>query len=95
MGNLTESTVEQAALAWLESLGYVVKHGPDIAPGGPEEERVDCGQVVLEDRLRQALERLNPDLPLEALDDAFRSGGCYAGGPEPGGAPHAGGRGQR
>jgi type I restriction enzyme R subunit len=72
MGNLTESTVEQAALAWLESLGYVVKHGPDIAPGGPEEERVDYSQVVLEDRLRQALERLNPDLPLEALDDAFR-----------------------
>ena len=29
----TESVVEQAALAWLESLGYVVKHGADIAPG--------------------------------------------------------------
>jgi hypothetical protein len=29
----TESIVEDAALAWLESLGYVVKHGPEIAPG--------------------------------------------------------------
>jgi type I restriction enzyme R subunit len=30
----TESVVEDAVLAWLESLGYAVKHGPDIAPGG-------------------------------------------------------------
>jgi hypothetical protein len=33
MGNFTESVVEDAALAWLESLGYAVKHGPEIAPG--------------------------------------------------------------
>jgi type I restriction enzyme R subunit len=31
--NFTESIVEDAALAWLESLGYAVKHGPEIAPG--------------------------------------------------------------
>ncbi len=29
----TESTVEDAALAWLESLGYALRHGPSIAPG--------------------------------------------------------------
>jgi hypothetical protein len=29
----TESVVEDAALAWLESLGFAVKHGPEIAPG--------------------------------------------------------------
>jgi len=29
----TESIVEQGALDWLESLGWVVKHGPEIAPG--------------------------------------------------------------
>lgn len=28
----TESTVEQAALAWLGSTGWAVAHGPDIAP---------------------------------------------------------------
>jgi type I restriction enzyme R subunit len=27
----TESLVEEAALAWLEGLGYAVRHGPDIA----------------------------------------------------------------
>jgi type I restriction enzyme R subunit len=29
----SESVVEDAALAWLESLGYAVKHGPDIERG--------------------------------------------------------------
>jgi hypothetical protein len=31
---LTESVVEEAVLAWLENLGYAVKHGPEIASGG-------------------------------------------------------------
>ena len=29
----TESIVEQGALAWLDSLGWAVKNGPDITPG--------------------------------------------------------------
>jgi type I restriction enzyme R subunit len=68
----TESVVEEAALAWLESLGWRVTHGLAIAPGEPEAERADYAQVVLEARLRDALARLNPALPPEALADAFR-----------------------
>lgn len=68
----TESVVEQAALAWLEALGFAVAHGPEIAPGELAVERDDYGQVVLHRRLRDALARLNPDLPPEALDEAFR-----------------------
>ncbi len=30
----SESVVEEAALGWLEALGYSVAHGPDISPGG-------------------------------------------------------------
>ena len=69
-----ESIVEDAALAWLEALGYGVLHGPDIANGEPASERGDPNyrDVVLEQRLRQALVRLNPELPSEALEDAFR-----------------------
>jgi len=67
-----ESVVEEAALAWLEGLGYTILHGPDIAPGEPFAERDDYGQVVLERRLRQALQRLNPQAPADALDEAFR-----------------------
>ena len=69
-----ESVVEQAALAWLESLGYSALHGPDIAAGELAAERSDPNyrDVVLEGRLRQALGHLNPDLPVEALEDAYR-----------------------
>ena len=72
MNPLTESTVEDAALSWLEGLGWSIAHGPDIAPDTLGAERADYGDVVLERRLRDALARLNPDLPTSALDDAFR-----------------------
>ena len=72
--SFTESIVEDAALAWLDSLGYTVLHGPDIAAGEPAAERSDLNyrDVVLGRRLRQSLVHLNPDLPREALEDAYR-----------------------
>ncbi len=72
MTTITEDDVEQAALGWLDGLGWRVAHGPDIAPDTPSAERADYGQVVLERRLQDALADLNPRLPAEALDDAFR-----------------------
>jgi hypothetical protein len=68
----TASVVEEAALAWLESIAWRIAHGPDIAPDMPAAERRDYGEVALAQRLRDALARLNPDLPGEALEDAFR-----------------------
>ena len=68
----SESVVELAAMAWLESLGWQVKNGAEIAPGEPVAERSDYSEVVLTRRLRDALARLNPALPVEALADAFR-----------------------
>ena len=68
----TESVVESAALAWLESVGWQIAHGPDIAPDMPAAERADYGEVVLAQRLRDALARLNPNLSGDALEDAFR-----------------------
>ncbi len=72
MTTFTESEVEGAALEWLESLGWKVAHGPDIAPHADGAERADYSEVVLEQRLRDALDRLNPDFAAEALDDACR-----------------------
>ena len=69
---VTESVVEQAALAWLESAGWSVLNGADIAPGESAAERDDYAQVVLAGRLRDALAGLNSKLPADALDDAFR-----------------------
>ena len=72
MTTLTEADVEIAALDWLSALGWQVVHGPDIAPDTPNAERDHHGQVVLERRLRDALLNLNPSLPSDALDDAYR-----------------------
>ncbi len=41
-------------LDWLDSLGWIVAHGPDIAPDTLAAERVDSGQAILEQRLRDA-----------------------------------------
>jgi len=72
MAHLTESEIESAAFSWLSDLGYQTLFGPDIAPDMPAAEREHYGQVVLERRLRDALARLNPQVPAEALEEAFR-----------------------
>ena len=72
MTTFSESTVESAALEWLSTIGWQVAHGVDIAPDTPGAERADYGQVVLEERLRDALHRFNPSLPASALEDASR-----------------------
>jgi len=72
MPGITESNLEETALEWLEGLGYAIAHGPEIAPGELLAERDDYSEVLLEKRLREALERLNPDLPYEAIDAVLR-----------------------
>jgi type I restriction enzyme R subunit len=71
-GGFTESELEEAALEWLDGVGYAVAHGAEIAPGEAKPERDDYHEVLLARRLREALERLNPDLPPYLLEEAFR-----------------------
>lgn len=70
--SMNESAIEQATLAWLESMGYLILSGLEIAPGEPMAERANYDQVVLARRLRQALQRLNPQVPSDSLEEAFR-----------------------
>lgn len=69
---IVEDMVEQAAIAWLQEIGYTYLHGPDIAPGQRAAERATYRDVVLVDRLHNALVRLNPALPAVAIDEALR-----------------------
>ncbi len=69
---LTESIVEEAALTWFGELGYTVGHGAQVAPGEAEAERDSFGEVVLVARLREALFRINPAIPEDAREEAFR-----------------------
>ncbi|OUC08971.1 DEAD/DEAH box helicase, partial [Litorilinea aerophila] len=69
---MNEAQLEQLALDWLADLGWTHVFGPDIAPDGPTPERSGYDQVILTGRLREALARINPDLPPAALEDALR-----------------------
>jgi type I restriction enzyme R subunit len=69
---LNEGTVEDITLSWFRELGYDIAHGPELAPGEPGAERETYGDVLLIERLRAAIERLNPSIPAEAKDEALR-----------------------
>ena len=69
---ITETVVEEAAIDWFKSLGYQYLPGPDIACDGSYPERGSYADVILEGRLHSVLVALNPDIPAEALEDAFR-----------------------
>lgn len=69
---ITESEIEEAALDTLVGLGYQVVNGPALAPDGLYPERASYADVVLEGRLRAAVERLNPHLPADAVEEAVK-----------------------
>ena len=64
------SVVEEATLDGFSELGYETLYGPDIAPDEADAERISYADVVLIDRLRSALKRLNPEVPAEILEEA-------------------------
>ncbi|WP_068786891.1 type I restriction endonuclease subunit R [Paenibacillus phocaensis] len=68
----TESDLEQAALEWFEELNYEKAYGPDISPEGEYPERQFYHDVILKDRLREALIRINKHVPREAIEEAIR-----------------------
>jgi type I restriction enzyme R subunit len=68
----TESIIEQAAIDWLQDLGYDYAFGPEIACDGEHPERSDYQEPLLIGRLQAALSRINPDLPAQALEEALR-----------------------
>lgn len=72
MAFLSEAAVELALLEQLRGLGYSVEREEDIGPDGHRPERESHDEVVLKKRFEDAVARLNPDLPLEARQDAVR-----------------------
>jgi type I restriction enzyme R subunit len=70
--SFAESDLEEVLIAWLHDEGWSYVPGPTLAPDGEAPERASWDDVLLRERLREALTRLNPDAPPEAVDDAFR-----------------------
>jgi type I restriction enzyme R subunit len=69
---MTEDQLEQEALGWLSDVGYTLLSGYDISIDGATPERADYKNTLLPFRLREAINRLNPSIPANALEDALR-----------------------
>ncbi|KOR80283.1 DEAD/DEAH box helicase [Bacillus sp. FJAT-21352] len=70
--NFTEDRLEEAVIEVLEEMDYEYVFGPEIGYDGEHSERKDYREVVLTQRLQDALFRLNRHLPEEALEEAYR-----------------------
>ncbi|MDI3528018.1 MAG: type restriction enzyme subunit [Tenuifilum sp.] len=69
---ITENTIEQFAIELLERLGYQYIYAPDIAPDGEKPERNSYEDVLLTGRLQNAVRRINPNIPIDAQEEAIK-----------------------
>src|SRR3990167_2341040 len=69
---ITESQIETFALEVLQTLGWEYVHGLAIAPGAEFAERESFEQIILTQRLRKAVARLNPDIPADVQEQAVQ-----------------------
>ncbi len=72
MSKITESQIEKFAIELLEKQGYEYIYAPDIAPDSKSPERESFEDVLLVERLRKAVARINPAIPADAQEDAIK-----------------------
>lgn len=71
MTKLSESAIEAFAIKLLERQGFTYVYAPDIAPDSDTPERSSYADVFLSGRLEQAIQRINPHLPVAVLQTAL------------------------
>ncbi|HAX96960.1 MAG TPA: DEAD/DEAH box helicase, partial [Prolixibacteraceae bacterium] len=68
---LFETEIEQLTLTLLHDKdGFTLAYGPDLLEGDSPER--GYGDVVLQNRLRAAIDRINPQIPPSARDEALK-----------------------
>jgi len=67
-----EDELEQASLEILQSLGYEYIHGKELSPSAEFPQRESYREVILSEKVKEALFRINRDLPNEAIENAYR-----------------------
>ncbi|MCE5346032.1 MAG: hypothetical protein LLG13_07065 [Bacteroidales bacterium] len=72
MTRITENSIEEFAIELLDKLGYEYIYAPNIAPDGETPERETYEQVLLIDRLQNAVKRINKSIPADAQDEALK-----------------------
>ena len=71
MAVISEDNIEQIIIQEFIELGYQYINGTDISPDGSMPER-EYNEVVLKNRLQEAIAKLNPTIPYEAQEEALR-----------------------
>jgi len=71
MAVISEDHIEQVIIQEFIELGYQYINGTDISPDGSMPER-EYNEVVLKNRLQEAVAKLNPTIPYEAQEEALR-----------------------
>ena len=71
MHKITENDIELICLQYLERLGYSAMSGIDLSPDGIFQER-DYSEVILVRRVKDAIDRYNPQLPFESKEEALK-----------------------
>lgn len=69
MLNINENTIEQSAIATMQSLGWDYTYGKTILLGCQNEWRERTGEVILKPLLAAAIAKLNPDLPAAEVEN--------------------------
>jgi len=72
MTRITENTIEEFTIKLLEHNGYEYIYAPNIAHDGETPERTSYEEVLLLDRLRESIRRINPTIPPEIQDEAVK-----------------------
>ena len=72
MTRITENIIEAFAIELLDKLGYEYIYAPDIAPDAEHAERDNFEQVLLLNRLQNAVKRINPDFPADTQAEAIK-----------------------
>lgn len=72
MTRITEHSIEEFAIELLEKLGYEYIYAPNIAPDGETPERQTYEQVLLVERLQNAVKRINKSIPADAQAEAIK-----------------------
>ncbi len=72
MTRITENSIEAFAIELLDKLGYEYIYAPEIVPDSETPERDSLEQVLLLNRLQQAVRNINPTIPLDAQNEAIK-----------------------
>ena len=71
MAVISEDHIEQVIIQEFIDLGYHYINGVDMSPDGAMPER-EYNEVVLRNRLQEAIAKINPTVPFEAQEEAVR-----------------------